>query len=142
MSHENLDIVRRFYAGWARRDLDAALACVHPEIEFDWSGSMSSFKDIYRGRAGIKQAWIEILDAWDEFSPEVEGVIDCGPERLVTPTLVRGRGKSSGIQMEAHGAVLWKLREGKILLGKLFQSKEEALEAVGLSEQDAHADSP
>jgi hypothetical protein len=38
--------------------------------------------------------------------------------------------------------MLWTLRDGKILRrGKMFQTKDEALEAVGLSEQDAHAES-
>jgi ketosteroid isomerase-like protein len=135
---ENVEVVRRFYASWSRRDLDAALECVHPEIEFDWSGSLSPFRGIYRGREGVVLAWTEIMDAWTKFAPEIEKVIECGPERLITPTLVRGQGKASGVQGEAHGAVLWTLREGKIIQGKLFQSKEEALEAVGVSEQDAH----
>jgi ketosteroid isomerase-like protein len=42
--------------------------------------------------------------------------------------------------MEARGAMLWTTREGKIVRGKMFQTKDEALEAAGLSEFDAHAD--
>ena len=30
--------------------------------------------------------------------------------------------------------MLWTVREGKIVRGKMFQTKEEAIEAVGLSE--------
>jgi hypothetical protein len=33
------------------------------------------------------------------------------------------------------------LRDGKIVSQRLYQDQEAALEAVGLSEQDAHADS-
>jgi hypothetical protein len=43
--------------------------------------------------------------------------------------------------MEAQGAMLWTVREGKIVGAKMFQTKAEALEAVRRSEQDAHADS-
>jgi ketosteroid isomerase-like protein len=86
----------------------------------------------YKGHSELLRAWTEILDAWDEFSPQIDEVIECGPERLITPTTVRGRGKGSGIEIEAHGAVLWTLRDGKVARGKLFQSKDDALEAVGL----------
>jgi hypothetical protein len=56
-------------------------------------------------------------------------------------TLVRARGKGSGVVIEAHGASVWSVCDGKVTRAKLFQSKAEALEAVGLSEQDVHADS-
>jgi ketosteroid isomerase-like protein len=140
MSQENVEIVRRFLANWAARDLDAALECVHAEVEFDWSGSMSPYRDVFKGHAEVRRGWNEILDSWEEFRPQIEDVIDCGLDRLITPTFVQARGRS-GIEVEAHGAVLWRLREGVILYAKLFQNKEEALKAVGLSEQDAHADS-
>ena len=35
--------------------------------------------------------------------------------------------------------MLWVLREGKILSGKLFQNREEALKAAGLTDQDISA---
>jgi ketosteroid isomerase-like protein len=139
MSHE--EIVRRFYESWTRGDIDSVLECAHAEIEFDWSDSRAPFKGIYRGHEGVFRASIEIWEAWDEFRLEIDDVIECGPERLITPTTVRGRGKGSGIEIEARGAVLWTLREGKIVQAKLFQTKEEALQAVGRSNQDAHADS-
>jgi hypothetical protein len=52
---------------------------------------------------------------------------------VITVTVVRGRGQGSGIGIEGTGAVLWKLRERRVLRAKLFQTREEALEAVGLS---------
>ena len=41
MSQQDLEIVQRFEDSWTRRDLDAALECVHTDFEFDWSESMS-----------------------------------------------------------------------------------------------------
>ena len=134
MSQENVELVRRFEKSWARRDLDAALECVHDDLEFDWSDSMGPFVGTYRGRDGLTRFWTEMLEAWEHFSPEIQEVFDCGPQRLITLDVVRARGKGSGIDMEARGAMLWTVREGKIVRVKMFQSKEEALEAVGLSE--------
>jgi ketosteroid isomerase-like protein len=131
MSEQNVELVRRFYESWNRQDVDSALECVHAEIELDWSGSRSPFSGIYRGREGLRRFWTENWDTWDRFSLEMEDVTDRGDGRLVTATLVRGRGQGSGVEVGARGAMLWTLRDGKILRGKLFQSTEEALGAAG-----------
>ena len=78
-----------------------------------------------------------MLEAWEQFSPEMEEVQECGPEELITLDVVRARGKGSGIDMEARGAMLWTVREGKIVRAKMFQTKDEALEAVGLPDHRA-----
>ena len=66
-----------------------------------------------------------------------EEAIECGPDGLITMNLVRARGKGSGIKLEARGATLWAFQAGKILKGKLFQTREDALEAAGMSDQAA-----
>ena len=126
--------MRRFEDSWSRQDLNAALECVHAEMEFDWSDSMGPFKGTYRGHDGLARFWTQMLDAWDYFSPGMVEAIECGPEGLITVDVVRARGKGSGITIEARGAMLWTLKEGKIVRGKMFQTKEDALDAVGLSE--------
>jgi ketosteroid isomerase-like protein len=123
-------LVRRFHEGWSAEDLDLVLECVHPQMEFDWSESMAPFKGIYRAHDGMRRYWDDLREAFDWFRPEIEEVIDCGDGRLVTPTTVRGRARASGIELEARGAVLWVVRDGKILRGKLFQTTEQALEAA------------
>jgi ketosteroid isomerase-like protein len=140
MSQENVELVRRFEESWARRDLDGALECVHDELEFDWSDSMGPFVGTYRGRDGFTRFWTDMLEAWETFSPEMVEVFECGPDRLITLDVVRARGKGSGVDTEARGAMLWTVEESKIVRAKMFQTKQEALEAAGLSEQDVHAD--
>jgi hypothetical protein len=36
---------------------------------------------------------------------------------------------------------VYKLRDGLVVEGREYRTREQGLEAVGLSEQDAHADS-
>ena len=43
--------------------------------------------------------------------------------------------------MDAASTQVWKVRDGKIVWHRLYEDREAALEAVGLSEQDPHADS-
>jgi ketosteroid isomerase-like protein len=128
---EEAELVRRFQDGWIAEDLDAVLECIDPEMEFDWSESRAPFRGIYRAHDGMRRYWDDVREAWDWFRPEIEAVLDCGSGRLVTPTIVRGRARASGIELEARGAMLWVVRDGKIVSGKLFQTTEEALHTAG-----------
>ena len=129
----NVETVRRFLDElWIKRNPDAALECAHPEIEMDWSSSRAPYKGTYTGHEGVRRFWTSLWDAWDEFRVEIEDVIECGQGRLITATSVRARGKTSGIEIAAGGALLWTLRGGKIIHGKLFQTKQEALDATAL----------
>jgi ketosteroid isomerase-like protein len=139
MSNEKEDLVRRFTEeAWRDKDLSAALACAHPEIEIDWSTSLSPFKGIYHGHAGLERFWESLWEAWDEFTPEIEESIECGPDRLVTANLIRARGKASGVEVSSRGAGLWTFRDGKIAGMRLFQSRDEALEAVDMTADAGH----
>jgi ketosteroid isomerase-like protein len=133
MSHENMEIVKRFEDSWAAGDLDATLECIHDEVVFDWSDSIGPFAGIYEGPDGMVRFWQELRDAFEEFRPEALELVEAGPESVITLDVVRGRGKGSGIEIEAQGAMLWSFRDGKIAHAKMFQTKEEALQAAGLS---------
>ena len=60
---------------------------------------------------------------------------------VVVVTLVHARGRDSGVPVIAHGASVWMVRSGKVVQARLHQSKGDALETLGPSEQDVHADS-
>jgi ketosteroid isomerase-like protein len=139
VSEENHEAVERWLAeAWGRRDIDAALAYTDPQIELDWSESRAPFSGIYRGHDGLRRFWASLWEAWDEFRVIVEEeIVECGEGRHITATAARARGRGSGIEVESRGAVLWTVRDGKIAGAKLFQSKDEALEAVGLSAEQA-----
>ena len=51
------------------------------------------------------------------------------------------KGKASGVEVEDTFFTLLTFRGRKIVRMENVRDEEEALEAVGLSEQDAHADS-
>jgi ketosteroid isomerase-like protein len=140
MSQENVEVVRKVY-GFAGRDPDANVEFFEDDAVLDWTASRAPYSGIYRGHAEIRRFWRAFLEAWDDWTTELQEVIEVDPQTIVCVTLVRGRGKGSGVLIEAHGAGVWSVRNGKVTRGKLFQSKAKALEAVGLSEQDAHADS-
>jgi ketosteroid isomerase-like protein len=131
MPPANVEIVRRFWElATVHRDFDAAMELTHADVEFDWSDSRAPYRGVYRGSDEMKGAWQAWLEAWDEWKPEVVEAIEVDPGTVVVVTQVYARGKGSGVPVSAEGASVWSIRDGKILRGKLFQSKFEALASV------------
>jgi ketosteroid isomerase-like protein len=52
-----------------------------------------------------------------------------------------GKGKGSGVEVEASFAGVWTVREGRVVRWDLYSNQDEALEAAGLSERGASAES-
>jgi ketosteroid isomerase-like protein len=46
----------------------------------------------------------------------------------------RGRGRESGVTVDARFYVVYRLRDGKVIRADEFSGRAEALEAAGLSE--------
>jgi ketosteroid isomerase-like protein len=104
MSGENFDLVRRFYRSWSDGNIDGVLEIADPDIEFDWSESRSPYQGVYRGHEGLARFWREQTEAWEKFNIELVEAIDCGPDCVIAVTGVHGRGRGSGIAIDATGA--------------------------------------
>jgi len=90
------------------------------------------------GREDVVRAFENLRGAWDSDALENVRLIDAG-DRVVARSTWRGIGRGPELNMDQ--TVIVTLRKRKIFLMEYFWDHTEALEAVGLSEQDAHADS-
>ena len=133
MSRENVELTRRGYEAFARRDLDAVFEeFMHPEIEAHDPPEIPDAA-IHRGREAVRRDWEEIYELFEDFSIDVEKSFDRGDEVLVL-LRYRGRGSESGVEVEAPMAHVWTIRDGKAVRLRQFLDRAEALEAVGLGE--------
>jgi DNA-binding transcriptional MocR family regulator len=55
---------------WRERDIDAALALVHPDADIDFSDSRAPYRGHYRGHREIRNLFQAMAEAWDRFYPE------------------------------------------------------------------------
>jgi SnoaL-like domain len=150
MSQENVELTGAYFEEIARAsredfDMEAMISKMteffDPEIEWDTSeGPVLEIAGVYRGIEGARKWCREWFTAWQALHFEYE-LVDAG-ERVVTLLDLRMRGRSSGIEV-AFGKHAWvsTFKDGLMIHNKLYMSQPEALKAVGLSEQDAHADS-
>ena len=140
MSQENVEIVRRaFLSG---RDWEGMLELVDPDVELH--GTVGGLEEghVSRGADQIRQRFeAEDNEVWDEHRIEPVRFIDAG-ERVVVIQHESQRGRGSGVEVEIDTASVFDVRGGRIVRIQPYMDPAEALEAVGLSEQDADADSP
>jgi ketosteroid isomerase-like protein len=133
MSQENVEIVRATIDSINGRDLDQALEAAHEDFEADWSNSIAPHGGVYRGRERVRELFEAFLEAWEEFRWDLQEVIEVDEARVVVVNRVRGRGRGSGVEVDATGAQLWTVTGGEVRSVKLYQSKADALEAIGLA---------
>jgi ketosteroid isomerase-like protein len=138
MSQENVEIVREIWADWSR-PLAAPLESFDPEIAWH-TRTDAPDAGVYRGHEGVATLTGFWRETFVDLSLEAEEFID-GGECVIVPSQVRGRGKTSDVTVDLHYTFVCKVRDRRIVEVREFADKGEALEAVGLSEQDAHADS-
>jgi ketosteroid isomerase-like protein len=135
MSEENVEIVRRVYEAAASRDAATVLSLYDPKVELDASalGLAGIGGDILRGHEGLRNLFREWHEAWGKIEYGYEELIDAG-EQVISVVTRHARGRASGVEVERPFALLWTLREGKVIRVVWFLDRAEALEAAGLSE--------
>jgi ketosteroid isomerase-like protein len=127
MSHEN--VVRRWFEAFAE-DADAFRDVLHPDIEwfpFEENHTPSHGID---GGMRIRNQW---MGAWEEMQAELEDLVEKG-ESIVATVHVMGRGKASGVDVDARLYLHFKVRDDKVIYLYEYEERKPALEAVGLRE--------
>ncbi|MDQ3571637.1 MAG: nuclear transport factor 2 family protein [Actinomycetota bacterium] len=131
MSQENVETVRRLYEAVALRDTFSLY-----DADLEWDATRSRWSEVldvpttFRGHAGLRAFFRHYFEMWETFEDELQELIDTG-EKVISVVTSRGRGRSSGIEIEWSGqAGLWTIRTGKIVHVAWFPTREEALEAA------------
>jgi ketosteroid isomerase-like protein len=135
MSEENVEIVRRCAESMNRRDLSQLLELVDQDIEYhpradEPDPSPHIGRDAYEGLVR------GFLESFSEISFEILELVDAG-DQVIASTMLRGRGSASGADVSDAYVFVFKLRDGLVVEGWEYRTRQDALEAVGLSEQDA-----
>ena len=133
MSQENVELVRKLVGVYNERSFAENADLIDPEIVWDMSRVELPDGATYTGRfelTGFVQAWEE---GFESEHIEVQEILDAG-DRVITMIHHSGRGKLSQIEIDQHYAMVWKLRNGRARRVDLYPTRQDALEAAGLSE--------
>jgi ketosteroid isomerase-like protein len=135
MSQENVELVRKATDALNRGDLDAWLGFLSPDVAWEALRDVPGLGDVYHGRAEVRE-WIEGFFELAESGvhTEIEQLTNLGDDRVFMAAVLTARGRGSGVPFELHTwAVVW-FAEGLVTRRQVFWTRDEALEAAGLSE--------
>jgi ketosteroid isomerase-like protein len=141
MSQENvrtaLEGFRRFQSG----DPGWAEDWVHPDIEWDFSAyPLADLPTTGRGRLALLDLIRTYMSGWRDLRQEITEVIDTGDDILVVIHETVGL-RDSDATLERDVSHLWTIERGQWTRWRNYQTRHEALEAAGLSEDDVHSSS-
>jgi ketosteroid isomerase-like protein len=134
MSEEHVKVVRGAVEALWGGDEKRATRLIHPEVEFHGAVGGLQEGQIAHGLDGIAREFDEVdLEAWEERRLEPEEFIDAGDNVVVLLHEYR-RGRGSGIELETDTAVIFAVRDGRVVRIQAYMDRAAALEAAGLSE--------
>jgi ketosteroid isomerase-like protein len=129
MSQENVEFVQQTWAEFAETG-EPAWGALAEDVEIHDHDVPDA--SAYSGRAGFAR-WMENwAGAWEDYRMETEEFIDAG-DRVVVVIQMTATARG-GMKLDRSDALVYTLREGKIVRLDYFNNKPEALEAVGYPE--------
>jgi ketosteroid isomerase-like protein len=131
MSNENVELSLLIKEAWNRRDAEAVIALLDPQIV--WLPPLEAITEgrTYRGHAGVRQYFNDLKEFSDESHVEFPEVRDLG-DRVLGLGAAHFR-FASGVELDQEVAFLDTWRNGKCVESRAWLGHAEALEAAGLS---------
>jgi hypothetical protein len=127
MSQENVEIVRAIFEAYAREGIGGGVEFMDPEIV--WNAADEAPQQGVDAAVAYMERW---ETEWDDLTTTPEEFIDAG-DRVFVAVRFSGRGKSSGIEVDALLYEIYSLRDGKLVRMDEFTDRSQALEAAELS---------
>ncbi len=142
MSQQNVEVVRRAFEAATRKpkpDFATVNALYHPDHVLV-AGISNVEGSSFRGAQGFRE-WLANMDeAFESIETRIDTVEEIDGDRVLVDAVLNAHGKAGGVPIEWRTGQVVTVKEGKLTRTEVYPSPEQALEAVGLSEQDAHAD--
>jgi ketosteroid isomerase-like protein len=138
MSQENVETVRRGFDVWEAAwdsgadDLGPLLAIFDDDLVTRRLAPMPD-PGTWHGLEGLLVVLTEWIDTFDEFTMKGDEFIDAG-DQVVVRVAQEGRGDDSGVPVTGTFWFVLGVGDGKVVTLDMYATRDEALEAVGLSE--------
>ena len=133
MSRENVEIVRAMHEAFVRGELD--LAGASWSVSGEWVPAMAGAVEdkTYIGPAGVRRYFDELFESFAEVELSDVDFRELG-ERVLVLYRLKVLGRDSGVAVYQPSGAIYELRDGAIVYGRSYLSREETLAAAGLSE--------
>jgi ketosteroid isomerase-like protein len=134
IARDNVGVLKRAREAFSMRDFDALLSLISDDMELHPAiGGAFVGATTYTGKEGLRQYWEDIMEVIADFRFEALS-FSAWRDYLIVPNRISGHGTASGIEIDTEMTFIWRIRDGQLVWGATFFSREEGLEAIGASE--------
>jgi ketosteroid isomerase-like protein len=130
MSQANVEVVKRFHKAYPARELDAIAETIL-DAEIEWRAS-DAF-GVLHGPGAVVAHLNDFVASFDDPEISATDLLDAG-EDVIAVLQGSGVGRTSGARVDFRFAVVYTFRANRIVLVREFETRAEALKAVGLAE--------
>jgi ketosteroid isomerase-like protein len=113
----NIELTRRVWDLFNRREYEQQLRFIHPELEWrPAQGPGGPEGTVYRGRAEYEQ-WLheEVVPVWESFKGEDLEITELADGRIMILGQLRGKGRASGVEVGAPFGQIAEIRDGMVV---------------------------
>jgi ketosteroid isomerase-like protein len=134
MSEENVEVVRRWWAGF-NEDGMPPLALCDEEIEIRNPPDFPVRGPFY-GHDGVRDWRDQVFEVFDNARVEPEEIVDVHGDGETVLMLLRATGtaRHTDIEMDVEWAAIWTVRGGRLLKAQGYLNRADALEVAGLEQ--------
>jgi ketosteroid isomerase-like protein len=138
MSQENVQILSRMFESFSQLETENLQAFLDQFIDpdVDWRAVEGAVDDVggMRGTEAIRLYIADWMDTFDDLTFTPDEVIEVDVDRVLVCLRLGGRARQSGIETQLSFAVVYTIRDGRLVKVREYATKGEAVKAAGLSE--------
>jgi ketosteroid isomerase-like protein len=133
LATSNVDIVQQAFSAFEHRDPELILAVCAPDVLFEpVTAQLAAAGAPYRGHEGMRRYMEDVARIWQELrpAPDVFHELDDGVVAVTGRVYAWGAGRV----VDSPAGWVWRIRDGLLVYGRVFETATGALEAAGLTE--------
>jgi len=133
VSAGGVEVVRASWEGWNREGMDALSRHWHPDITWRAIEGAPDDVGVMEGRDAVRAYVADWDDMFDDLRVEPLEVTDAGDEIVIAMQRASGVAKGSGVPTDLVYGVVYTVRDGKIVSGREYATREQTLAAAGVT---------
>lgn len=132
-----LERSRSALGAFSKGDFDAAVADIHPEIEWHVAfrlPDLPASKEVCRGTDEVRELWQAFTSAWESLTVEIEDALHADEGSQLLRVRFAGRGAGSGIEVDRTLYLAYRFREGRLSYSRAWDDESSARADLGLDD--------
>jgi uncharacterized protein len=131
VTSERVQVVSEGYDGWNRRDFDAMVARLAPDVVWRTAGVFPGLKPIYHGHDGVRRFWDAMQEAWEliEITPRRFVEHD---DKVLVEIYFHAKGRESGAEVKMDWLHVFTFEDDLVVEVAGYREIDKALATEGM----------